>query len=329
MDQAKSLSKNLLYAPLEAYFQNATGFAAIPEKLNRASKSEPVPPSPSEYMKQQSSVSKSLHESNLAIFLQSLSKDYHRNWSTAHDVRNNGSRPLSLKDVDVRMRQRTVTLMGGGINASIPTSNRPKNAKQGIKKKRKRTSEQVDVSRNISTTTNNDFVFLTKLNRLWNDYVCEFFEYSMSSIRDPETTMQSIQQKLGACLKSGDMNYMFEIVGAHVKILSCNSHRSWQGRFGVVVAHTVNTLRVAVVPVKEKHSQTGKSEQSCSKIASIYADLLVVPKQGTSIMLLVPFPVMMSSKEECNDHLKHCEPQDSLLVPLCEQTVCVTLATII
>ena len=102
-DTGKTLSRNAIYTPLEGYDQEEV--------------------EPSQYMTTRKTIPKSLQESSLFTFYQSVSYNFHYKIATASDPRNNGNRPSSLKDVEERIRQRAITLIGGGINSAGCTSN--------------------------------------------------------------------------------------------------------------------------------------------------------------------------------------------------------------
>lgn len=108
------LSKNELYTPLAGYDQEDV--------------------EPSVYLGTKSSIPKSLQESSLVQFYRKVSLDYHyknpnipsTNNNNGNDYKNAGaSRPIPLADVDDRIRQRTVTLLGGGIHTVATKSSLP------------------------------------------------------------------------------------------------------------------------------------------------------------------------------------------------------------
>ena len=108
------LSKNELYTPMAGYDQDDV--------------------EPSVYLGTKSSIPKSLQESALVQFYRNVSLDYHyqnpnipsANSNNGNDYKNAGaSRPIPLADVDDRIRQRTVTLLGGGIHTVSVKSSLP------------------------------------------------------------------------------------------------------------------------------------------------------------------------------------------------------------
>jgi hypothetical protein len=357
MEPGKSLSKNLLYTPWEAYFQTSTeaapsivagkshskktGGGKLPDKKNTSNNSTGsyVPPSQYYTNQRQSSVPMSLHESTLASFLQFVSHDYHRNWATPHDAKNNSSRPLSLKDVDDRIKQRAVTLVGGGINAPIAISKNSTNTTKKRRRRRRQCSwEQVKdkcqkwcVENSIEPLC--DITFLREMNRGWNDYLWNLLELSTDDLSclDSEEGVQRLQQRWIAIVIGGGRNTKyknynannFELVGGHVKIDSCHSHKAWIGRHGVVIGETQNTYRIACL------ASTSRKQ---SKMESIVGDdnddnvsVIVVPKQGTALMLLLPVPPAQNFLGSIEDHAARHE-HDGVLIPVSDKTICITLS---
>ena len=143
MEGGKSLSKNLLYAPLEAYHKAAC-FQAVGGDSDYSTSDSNF--HPSQYMSLKSSIPKSLQESSLVSLFHSISCNYHRNRAMANDAKNNGSRPLGLSDIEERIRQRAVTLVSGGINSSIKISNDTVKSK---KRRRRRWDEMARRPRRI------------------------------------------------------------------------------------------------------------------------------------------------------------------------------------
>ncbi|KAG7343415.1 hypothetical protein IV203_021360 [Nitzschia inconspicua] len=337
MEQGKSLSKNLLYTPLEAYFQHDADVASSTIKESSAKtvsssqqqqqRQTTVVVHPSQYLNQLSSVPKSLHESSLASFLQSISQDYHRNRATPHDPKNNASRPLSVKDVDDRIKQRAVTLVSGGINASIAMHRRPKTTK---KRRRQQSWEQVEGNCKLWTDQYsngealNDITFLRTMNTSWNEYIWDVLNIPISiDDLDDNKNIQRVQQRLNSCLMMASSD--LELVGAHIKIASCDSHKSWTGRLGVLIGETTNTYRMAGLATTWTKNAKSKKEENIDHPSShakgMSITVLVIPKQGTSLILLLPIIP--------TDDRKQTPPEGSddgdMLIPLSESTVCIRL----
>lgn len=357
--QGKSLSKNLLYTPLEAYLLHDAAAVATARRTDTkvsitaaatTTSQSTTNPHPSQYLNTLKSVPKSLHETSLAPFLQSISHDHHSGLTTAaaDAAKNNGSRPVSVKDVEDRIKQRAVTLVGGGINASLrsststrsfPFRNNKHSHRFKAAKKRKRKEWQHQVQENCQswidrfgdghdkTSSMTEVEFLREMNKAWNDYMYSegsstpLDDFTKTEIApnkedDSDNKMQrQFQQRLS-------QEKQLELVGAHVKIAVCNSHKAWAGRFGVLVGETTNTYRIAGLTVgwSSKTALTAAESQDKGHEREKNAvSTIVVPKQGTSLMLLLPMrPVQDGTMDSQNDN-------GEVLIPLSERTVCVTL----
>lgn len=304
MEQGKSLSKNLVYTPLEAYIQydNASAKSAVTAAVDH----------PSQYMNQQSSVPKSLHESSLASFLQSVSHDYHRHQATPRDAKNNASRPLTIKDVDNRIKQRAVTLIGGGINASLPITTSQHKRTKNKKRRRQAPWDQVQEQCQQWSTRNErtlgDGEILREMNSAWNKYIWNLMDIASNddgsnAFNDDSMAIKRVQQ----LLSTNDGN--IELVGAHVKIVSCESHRAWAGRRGVLVGESANTYRIAGLEFSWSRRDPNHSKKG-------YANdilTLVVPKKATSLMLFLPMTDNDARQAE-----------DAELIRISERTIGVT-----
>ncbi|VEU33515.1 unnamed protein product [Pseudo-nitzschia multistriata] len=274
----KILSKNLLYTPLVAYQK-----ALLIEEPSTSTKTEYHP---SHYMLSRKSVPKSLQESSLVSLFHSVSCDYHRNRAGVNDAKNNGSRPMGLSDIEEKIRQRAIALIGGGINSSISVSQKPPRSK---KRRQRSWEEKNDVLDRFSSSSGAsklaDVVpFLERLNAAWNEYIWELLvrdRISIDSRNVTGDTAKEIRSELSRLTwpridskilhssnvssrnaKEGIFHHPFEIIGSHVQIKSCKSHRSWSGRFGVVVGETTNTYRIAgfVCRKNKKRARRKKSD---------------------------------------------------------------------
>ena len=313
MEDGKTLSKSLMYAPLVAYQKAAVGSSSSSSKATH----------PSQYMSNKKNVPASLRESSLASTLHFVSCDYHRNRATVNDAKNNGSRPIGLSDVDERIRQRAVTLLGGGINASIPVGKKVVRSK----KRRRRSWETAKPFLSKSFTeeavlrsdSSDTLSFLRKLNSAWNDYVWKVLSYDKeySGQRQfSDVELNEIEVRLGSLVSRKDLgrdgggnkndrgfNQMEEtrgdkidLIGAHLKILSSNSRRSWVGRFGVLVGETTNTYRIATYASDRKARKNLSKEPKDMNI-----EILVLPKCGSVVQLILPLLSDESKDINCNN----------------------------
>ena len=107
----KTLSKRLLYLPLAAYESSSHGGSDGGTTNNAV---DPI----TTYLDNRKSLPISVQEKALVNFWHKVGVEYHQNQATVHDPKNNGNRPISLRDLEDRIRQRALTLVGGGINKS-------------------------------------------------------------------------------------------------------------------------------------------------------------------------------------------------------------------
>lgn len=347
MEGGKTLSKNLLYAPLEAYLQPRQEGDDVGDKVDH---------DPSQYMRRLSKVPKSLHESSFVNFMQSVSYDYHRNRATFADAKNNGSRPVSQSDMEDRIRQKAVTLMGGGINSYPRAATQQQTSKQ--RRRRKRPWETVQPILRASSAAiaagGDDTDFLQRLNAAWNGYIIKVLDLSFSrddlSIRNRNLT--DLVSRKFAALRTTDVKAgtpAMELVGAHVRIDECRSRPAWVGRFGVLIEETTNTWRVAGCRRRKrckrpskKSSNDPESVVTCdhddnSSVPQVdmadssrtdhdktvgTVDLYVVPKRGSSLMLIIPVPDV----EVDGGTLPSPEHVDTeSIIPLPNEAICVVL----
>lgn len=321
MEDGKTLSKNLMYAPLVAYHKSAAISAS--DNNDSGSSSASKINHPSQYASNDPNVLKSLNESSLVSILHFVSCDYHHNRATVNDAKNNGSRPLGLSDMDDRIRQRAVTLLGGVINASIPVVKTTTRSK----KRRHRSWEEVEpVLKKLSSSSSEEGVtsesesgrvisFLQKLNSAWNGYAWKLLlksKVTNEKQRLSEDDLKAIEVRLRALMgsridnrkksnSSGGTNSrsgssFFEkgsveddpinLVGAHVKVESSNSRTSWVGRFGVLIGETTNTYRIAsFTRTRRKNKKANSTEAACKKKE---IEILVLPKLESSLQLILP-----------------------------------------
>ena len=281
-EDGKSLSKNLMYAPLMAYEQAEV--------------------EPSNYVSSQTSVPKDLQESSLATFLQNSSYDYHRYHARPSDPKNNGSRPLSLGDMSERIRQKAVTLIGGGINSSLPSSTK-KFSKLG--KRRCRDWKDVEpVLRQHQKTSKVDTLrYLRQLNSYWNSYISSILMVNGASEKD----VMSLKSSFIAARNT------VELVGAHVRIASCTQMKQLTGILGVLIGETRSTWKVAILK-RSKHTPKHRKEVQ-SDVKFIF-----VPKEGSTLMLIIP--ALPSTKD---DQIFEADKDKGDLILKCERCLFITL----
>ncbi len=355
-----------MYAPLVAYQKSAIG--ASDEDTKKSS-----PTHPSQYMGNKKTVPTSLRESSLSSTLHFVSCDYHRNRATVNDAKNNGSRPLGLSEMEDRIRQKAVTLVGGGVNSSIPLAKTITRSK----KRRHRSWEEVEprlqkssLEAVLSGSEPDHVSFLQKLNSAWNRHAWKLLindKGKNERRRVSEDDLNAIEVRLGALVSKkkrsstgGSNSSSFnradtkdgriDLIGAHLKIDSCNAHTSWVGRLGVMIGETTNTYRVASYarrPKKNKSSTKGslrqkKQQEQDLENASGFGvekntsdfvqatketelsqisgddsrnkniDILVLPKHGTVLQLILPLTLGESKEAEC---IKDQRPNSECIAP--------------
>jgi RNase P/RNase MRP subunit p29 len=205
MKEGKTLSKNLLYTPLQEYQDAAAEAAAASSSQNRsvlsASTILPIDDSQStttatkntsvsmtsSFQHQRHKVPKAISEPTFVEFMYNVSQDYHRNLATTKDAKNNGCKPLSQDQMDDRVRSRAVTLIGGGIynNNKKSTTNLETSQMLRKRRRRKRTWEQIESVLCRSNNSNSDIQkktkrdddttssieFLRVMNARWKEYI--------------------------------------------------------------------------------------------------------------------------------------------------------------
>jgi len=243
-----TLSRNALYAPLVAYEQQNVD--------------------PSAYMTTRKNVPSSLRESSLVDFIQSVS------------VKNSG-KPLSTKAVEERIRQRALTLVGGGINSSM-TGKQNKRKQQRhheelsnrqrkrILKEAKEKRQEEDSKKKSKEQDEKAFSFLLQINQKWNIYIRKLAGVEKLMVDDDAVLTDSSRKALSSRLAQ------VELVGAFVKIIECKAHKEWVGKEGVVVVTTTNTWRLAIMKVSVDLQQKQRPK------------VLVVPKHGSQLVFQLP-----------------------------------------
>ena len=239
-----SLSRNALYAPLIAYGQ---------QNVN-----------PSAYMLTRKNVPSSIRESSLIEFLQAV-----------------GQQQLSLQNVEERIQQRALTLVGGGTTSKSSRKKQSKeenvirNQQHLLSNRQRKKFLMIRQQQQQHGTKNNDkkkkeetFHLLLQLNARWNDYVRKLVNEG-----DLSNTI-AMSRKLASHL---------ELVGAFVRITKCSAHKQWVGREGMIVGMTVNTWRIAWIPRHVFAIKHNSNTPYCCMWK-----LLVVPKHGSQVAFSMP-----------------------------------------
>jgi hypothetical protein len=238
---SKTLSKAGLYAPLSAFDSISTKPKKVPS---------------------------SLKDGALIDFLFCLGQDYNRK-SSIRVGKNNGCKPVSHNEISHRIRQRALTLVGGGINTAIaPHRSKVLNSYRFKRKKKKRPHEK----RRLTTAEVPAWDTLEQVNRIWNT------EYLPRLLVD---------QAIVSCDKAkGSVEELFstgkvEFVGSQVRISACKSHASYIDKAGYLIGDTTKTWRIATVCKGKKHIK-----------------VLVAPKSGTGIEIILPSEFVDGTESE-------------------------------
>jgi hypothetical protein len=290
--QSKTLSRNALYAPLVAYEQTQV--------------------EPTAYMGNQKAIPSSLKESALSSFLQSIGEDYHRNRATGADPKNNGSRPLSVSDMDDRIRQRAVTLVGGGVNSAMASSSRKPCAKAKGRKRPRRKWNEVESILAKNDASVDSLSFLRDLNDRWNAYMLKLLNIDSKAIQKIEAPI--IKSRLAVARKSIDL------AGAHIHIKQCTQKIDLTGMLGVLLGETNNTWSVVILSSKRREKRTKLAKSGTTTGADAFINrteskghgdpkstpntivtsvhVVVVPKRGSSLDIILPLPSQMNERQE-------------------------------
>lgn len=310
----KTLSKNALYTPLAAYEQTQVD--------------------PSTYMTTQiSAVPKSLKEHSLSVFLQKVSFEYHRNRATASDPKSNGSRPLSVGDVDDRIKRRAVTLIGGGVNSSM-TSKQIKSEKKSRKRPRR---EWNDVESSLRRRTHpgrtmsdddDSIQFLRQLNSSWNDYMAAASILNLNSSSSWDGDLMAIKARFALARRA-----QIELVGAHVKVATCCQKKKLVGTLGVLVGESKNTWSVVRLCHSREDTKDPKdagktplkseNDKPVRLSGKQNTELVTIPKRGSSLVLMIPMvPSSSDAKEEAT---RENHEEEKELIVQADRFICITL----
>ena len=234
---------------------------------------------PQTYMASRTSLPSNIQESNLVEFWHKIGVTYHHVTATVHDPKNNGHKPVSLQELDSRIRQKALTLVGGGINSEWAASGGGRNSATkdaptttiinakvlNVRRDRKKRKRQIMKSAMKFTTHDEDGRigrFLLDLNDMWNTYISKLLQLppSFATIGSCIAFSRSTSFLIRAtsCITKESV----QLVGARVQIKSCLSHPSWNGKTGILVRQTTNTWQVMVsMPNTRTNSKKRKRDK--------------------------------------------------------------------
>ena len=290
-----SLSRNALYAPLIIYSK---------KQQQDTKKNVNV---------ELQHINNNVREKTLYNFLEKISVEYHSSTSLLRkDGGNNGGLPLRFRQMENKMSQRALTLIGGGCGNTFAKStsamvsvdegnnadeavnsssqkkrrrNKDFNLVQGSLSNKKRKKAIINQQKMLSQRNKNGGVeintkvkddtkvILVGLNEMWNKYINALLRQKESRL-DLQSSLR--RQEIAALVSTA------ELIGAFVVIVSNST--SFTGKTGVVVDITKNTWRVACPVGKTK-------KESIKNIHAIHDDakwkVLVVPKVSSSLICII------------------------------------------
>ncbi|CAB9496343.1 expressed unknown protein [Seminavis robusta] len=256
----KTLSRREIYLPMVAYDAAAQG------KFDN----------PHAYMESSKKLPNSVHEKNFVEFWHRIGVEYHRHRARVHEPKNSGNKPLTLADMEEKIRQRALTLVGGGINTDWAATG--SNTARGSSSKAKQTAtttilhpklqkaKQQRRNRNrhiiqsaMHFATDDPRVgrFLVQLNTMWNDYMHRLLGLPQkATIKELEEVVCRSNITFWSRVTSNLTKEKAQFVGAKVHIKSCTQHAHWKGRIGFLVRQTTNSWQLMVPMMASDNNNT-------------------------------------------------------------------------
>jgi hypothetical protein len=228
-------------------------------------------------------IPKSVQDESFISFYETISNDYHRKFPRL-DGKNTSGRPLSASEISGRIRQRALTLVGGGFNAKnvvsansrtamkkalhtdnlLSRGNHPSSNLSGLHRKRKRTNLWRRMSVNCSNSFDDnctkdqigrhDKQFLMRMNDEWNAYMRN--RLTLDSSVEGSLIDRTLLQTQIATLTKQDL---IEWVGALVQIKECIKNPKSKERLvdmkGILISHTAFCWKIIPIRYKEETSK--------------------------------------------------------------------------
>ncbi len=261
----KMLSRAALYTSLAAYNQ---------AQLD-----------PQAFMRRQSS--KAVHESSLMQFLQTVSavtcgypsQQQQQQPKNKAKLFTSHQRPLNQQEVSDRLREKALTLVGGGINTAVTSSAEKRSRKrrrttslQSTSKKSKAGKIPMAFWENQPTILASQLEFVDTLNQEWNKYIRRLIRSVEERPPDVPTISSRIKQ----------LATTIEWIGAKVYVQKCPQHLHYENKSGILIGETSCTWRV----VDLSYSKDESEEAEVSPRQQIR--ILVIPKQRSTLAVLIP-----------------------------------------
>lgn len=295
--------------------------------------------------------SRSQQDSSLIEFLQRVSDQYHRLLANPGDAKNTAGRPLSKLEITEKIRQRTLTLVGGGFNRKISSKTSGKRSLKLKLSSRKRKREQRRLPNNKCRFDDSDSsveqcIFLLRLKALWDEYVWGILKregvVGQVSMDQADAKDGSKSFDLTKCMKIFSCTVM-EWIGARVAIQTCKQCESWKGLEGIIVGATKRVWKISTIKRKRNDERNDRRKRETMTIEELEkwartatmemseSDLqvctLLVPKRDSSLNVIfsmdrsVPSP---SSRTSPNEKSKGKGIRDPKL-PYPTQNLCIIL----
>jgi hypothetical protein len=269
-------------------------------------------------------IPKSVQDESLISFFETLSKDYHHSVPRL-DGKNTSGRPLSASEISGRIRQRALTLVGGGYNAksvvtpgstskrkkALHTNKRvqyPSSNLSGLHRKRKRKNlwhrlnyaDMCDGKCTKDQVAKHDIQFLMRLNDEWNAYIKNVL--TLNTSLDGSVIDHCLLQKQIATLAAQDL---IEWVGSLVQIKDCAKVPKMKDRLvgmkGILISHSGCSWEIIPVRCKLERSKpmvdgSGKSNTLSHVAEGHFLDVhdwhhdaaITIPKFGSTIAVEIP-----------------------------------------
>mmetsp|Transcript_21242 Transcript_21242/g.29776 ORF Transcript_21242/g.29776 Transcript_21242/m.29776 type:complete len:370 (+) Transcript_21242:70-1179(+) len=262
-----------------------------------------------------------------------------------------GRQPLTSRQMENKLAQRALTLVGGGvgtkgskrvrkysqrprfrINGSISKRSRKRMLRAQNRQSQRCTATSAEKEKNDPNMNNLQFTvdsqrnntektdILLSLNRLWNEYFFKLVGESdliSAASGNGDLVDNHISEKLRAKI------FNMEKVGAFVKIIECKSSRSYEENLSVIVNSTKNTWIMVMTSIQRrskssitKHLNVSDGEFSDINKRDWCWKNVIVPKNGTTLAFCIPAPRTSAKGEDIILSKKTNDDRLSILVTM-------------
>jgi hypothetical protein len=294
--ESSLLLRSSLYEPLTSIATRSRDDGAAPQQLQR--------------------VPKSLQESSLVEFYRTLSVRYHRQPALATSL-NTGHRPLTVSEINDKIRQRAITLSDTNYNNNSKSRRRRK-------RKRKATPSNCPHSVRVSAVPIEDdryLEFLTSLQSSWLDYFDQQLRDWLSTCyprqKGAKVSFQQVEYAITSCLRAN----CIEWVGAPMQVTyddtrseATASTKSYSPKKtlrrntcrGILVSQSATALRIASTASTESGDDTTLNIAAKPKTPpESLVTVTTIPREGSGleITLLLPW-------DEAQQHVFEAAPRN-------------------